>query len=587
MNRILASFRDRLEKCRHNIAGSDSFFYIYEELQHLVTPSLITDIISSSFQHQQLEDIVAIVTSDGIRLLCILALLDQIDQLTNFLAHSTLDSRLPIREEAELQAIAPDLKPVFFTKYQWQFFPWVFQKNYGHLVLHSRTVLPFISDEIIAEGSGGVVSAVEIPTQLQAFINSNDDKVRVVRKRIKALKSRERTEGLLREEVNCLELYRRLRHANIIPLLGSFTLNQEHNLIFPCYSKNLDEFLSQERVGQFMKNTTFSSALVGLASALQCVHETNWRCRVKPNFYTKYGYHHDFRPANILVTESTFVLADFGLAKFSSAPLATEWNENIGHYIAPECMDGSFNPLQVGYSYDIWAFGCFLAEIATYIALGPVGVQNFEIQRKSDTYYEKKYRNSYFFDGQLSSLKPQVRDWLLHLSNQTQDRTIVYLVSLARKMLQFSPKDRLDMNIHLVRLYFIHAKCLFYSSTNSLAQTLSQVNEMQYPGSDRASGELNLELSRLRAFGDFLHMSDATEVDCLHFRDAAFRNLVIDCLSRISTTHSFSKADLIKFTHECVSTERKSGVVTAFAPPKLIEESVQDDISKLCRALPD
>ncbi|KAL5093846.1 hypothetical protein Trisim1_009323 [Trichoderma cf. simile WF8] len=172
MNKILARFCDRLEKCRHHISGSDSFFYIYEELQHVVTPSTITDIISPILQHQQLEDTVAIITNDGIRILCILAILDQIDQLTNFLAHSTLDSRLPIREEVELQAIAPDLKPAFFTKYQWQFFPWVFQKNYGHLVLHNRTVLPFTSDEIIAEGSGGVVSAVEIPTQQQAFVNN-------------------------------------------------------------------------------------------------------------------------------------------------------------------------------------------------------------------------------------------------------------------------------------------------------------------------------------------------------------------------------------------------------------------------------
>ncbi|KAL5093845.1 hypothetical protein Trisim1_009322 [Trichoderma cf. simile WF8] len=250
-------------------------------------------------------------------------------------------------------------------------------------------------------------------------------------------------------------------------------------------------------------------------------------------------------------------------------------------------MDKSFNPLQVGYSYDIWAFGCFLTEIATFMALGPVGVRNFETQRKSDKYYEKKYQNSYFFDGQSSSLKNQVRDWLLNLSNQTQDRVVVCLASLAGKMLQFSPKDRLDMDIHLIRLYFIHAKCLFYSSTDSLLQTLSQVSQMQYAGSNRASAELNLELSRLKAFGDFLHMNDATKVDCLLFKDAGFRNLVIDCLSRISTAHSFSKVDLIKFTHECVSAESESGVVTAFVPSKLLEESVQDDIRQLCRALPD
>lgn len=228
-----------------------------------------------------------------------------------------------------------------------------------------------------------------------------------MRKKVKPARTPETTQRIFIDERECLDLYRILRHPNIVPLLSSFTISDEHHLLFPWYPTTLGEFLQQEiPFGKFNDNSTLLSAMTGLASALQAVHEPRWRSRTTPTFYTRYGYHHDFRPENILVTDSNFILADFGLAypRPTPEPPVKEWVENIGHYIAPECMSSSFEPQEVGRSYDIWAFGCFVSEIATYMAWGPRGVENFRRERTTERFYDERYRNGYFFDGPSSSL---------------------------------------------------------------------------------------------------------------------------------------------------------------------------------------
>lgn len=375
-----------------------------------------------------------------------------------------------------------------------------------------------------------------------------------------------------------------LRHPNIIPLLGSFTQNGQHNLLFPRYACNLDAFLERDRVDAFVNNATFTSAVADLASALQHVHQANWRSRMRPKLHTKYGYHHDFRPANILVTGATFILADFGLAQFASGPPVTTWNENIGHYIAPECMDESFTPQSVGFTYDIWAFGCFLCEIATYMALGCSGVKQFESERKTNTYYDTKYKNSYFFDGKTSSLKSKVTDWLQKLLDQAQDGTVVSFVSLSKKMLQFSPQDRSDMMAHSIRLEFIHAKCLFHSATSSFIRVLGN---SQFTASSHIREKIEIELSHLQAFGDCHHMYDHTTVDCIQFKDESYRIKVKRCLTSLYTNRYLSKADLVKHIHREATTNTNPDGTNQLESSELIDQSFRIDIEELCEAVTD
>jgi len=114
---------------------------------------------------------------------------------------------------------------------------------------------------------------------------------------------------------------------------------------------DLAAFLADDsRYGEFHQNATFSSALSGLASAMETIHKFRFRSIMSPAVITSFGYHHDIRPANIMVTTKTFILTDFGLASSEqdSHKSIGFWRPNIGDYIAPECMNEEMDHQRVG-----------------------------------------------------------------------------------------------------------------------------------------------------------------------------------------------------------------------------------------------
>ena len=52
-----------------------------------------------------------------------------------------------------------------------------------------------------------------------------------------------------------------------------------------------------------------------------------------------------------------------------------------------ECMTPELKPQQVGRSYDTWAFGCLLTELATYMEHGANGVSEFRSQRTTPYFH--------------------------------------------------------------------------------------------------------------------------------------------------------------------------------------------------------
>jgi len=410
----------------------------------------------------------------------------------------------------------------------------------------------------------------------------------VARKRITPLRTAEATNDMFTDERECLELYRRLRHPNIIPLLSSFTLNGEHSLLFPLYSMDLGTFFDKDRSGRFTCDTTFTAAVADLGSALQAVHEANWRSKTSPTFFTRYGYHHDFRPENIFATESMFVLGDFGLAcpRPATKEPVSSWAGGIGHYIAPECMDPEFENGQVGRSFDIWAFGCFLSDIATYMELGPSGLNEFRGRRTTDTFYEEAYQNGYFFDGPSSSMKAEVDTWLRNLSERSRD-SVASLIVLSRRMLQWREIDRSDMAAHSICLSFIHAKELFRSAVGSVASTLSALDRTPFGVSMNTTEELRLELSKLRAFGDILRMEEQGRIDCELFKNTSFATHVKECLSRISASRGSSHTDTARYAPVWTTSASPPGLVKEVKVLGFPDESIRSDIQKLTEALPE
>ncbi|KAJ4424693.1 hypothetical protein N0V82_000621 [Gnomoniopsis sp. IMI 355080] len=351
-------------------------------LPKIFTRSVVTKVVQElkclPEEHIRLIDT---IMEEGLKTFAILVWMHRANGIVLFRTHEALDNRLPLSEDLA-KNIAPDFGAWFAREEQWRFLPYRFppKGHERHVEIGEERILPFIGKSVdLDEGSFGRVFTMNIWPSQQAFFPEDSEEVQIIIKRLKPKIG----DKVYRQERTCLTLMNQLKHPNVIPFLGSYTYRGDRNFLFPRLDMDLKKFLTlPDRFGSFQHDFTFYSALRGLCSALLNIHELHLNQDRHGVDFDSIGYHHDIRPANILVNQETFILADFGLGnvKDSGVRSQTAWTQTLGDYLAPECMEG-LQSQTVGRSIDIWAIGCLIADIVTYIHLGNKGVQEFSKER--------------------------------------------------------------------------------------------------------------------------------------------------------------------------------------------------------------
>ena len=247
-------------------------------------------------------------------------------------------------------------------------------------------------------------------------------------------------------------------------LLGSYTYKGEHSLLFECQDMDLDDFLKcKDRHKDFRSNTTFFTALYGLTSAIEFVH--NCELVDDAGNITITGYHHDIRPNNILVRSNTFLLADFGLSKMDDEDKSsTSLKACGGDYIAPECL--APKP-RLGRPADIWSLGGIMVDIAAYIENGPGGRIDAQNRRMEIGPYPGM-RTAHFFSD--DRLKSGVLSCIHDLQENPADKTVRSLLILSREMLKVPPADRPDAHNVREHAAYIAIKSLFRTALTSMIE---------------------------------------------------------------------------------------------------------------------
>lgn len=319
----------------------------------------------------------------------------------------------------------------------------------------------------------------------------------VIRKELKATHSTSSED--FERECRVLSFLSCLDHPNMVELLGSYTQNGIHSLIFPLAEYDLSKLLGSPQTSKFESQSDYLFALCGLASALDKLHSFS----SKVLDISLIGCHHDIRPHNILVQDGQLLLADFGLTTLKEVTEGskTVWKTGDSRYLAPECedVDNGFQPGEVGRKSDIWSFGCVLLELVTYIMQGPDGVKAFEQSRKV-TLNRIWTVNSFHAGHQPNK---GVETWLTEL-DKNATTACKGLIGLVREMLHIEPNDRLDADqvTHRLRFWTLESKFSILDSN---------LNDTILHGSDL---NMIIEKERLLSWGQTMGITGLAGQNC-------------------------------------------------------------------------
>ncbi|RYP46351.1 hypothetical protein DL768_007414 [Monosporascus sp. mg162] len=208
----------------------------------------------------------------------------------------------------------------------------------------------------------------------------------------------------------------------------------------------------------------------GLADALGRIHNFNFEDDGLE--FSRIGYHHDLRPANILVCDGKFVIADFGLSKLkpddqsSRTILRGGQDDYLGpeHFNYEQWVSGS-----VGRQLDVWAFGCILAEIATFIERKDV--REFREKRMATHRGEHPVTDHAFHLG--GKIRPAVSQWLDELIFRPADPQVAQLVAVVRDMLNPNPFKRPKISEITPKLQLLAIDSMFIAVDGLLQEAFS------------------------------------------------------------------------------------------------------------------
>lgn len=349
--------------------------------------------------------------------------------ILEFLYRRETDSRLTYTEEGLYflpLGVARD-----FANHQWEFCPVILKRAEIHRVLKPNDVLPFLEDDVVGEGGFGTVFKVKLKNDCQKLISANQEVV-VARKELQDRQSNA-------NERTILDLLQTLKHPNIVQFLGSYTQHGVQNLLFQYALMDLEQLFKSERI---MDAHIIYHGMYGITNALTKIHDFTFKDGSVE--FSKIGYHHDLRPANILVHGNIFLISDFGLSRLKADNQDSKSRLKGGNddYLGPE----SFNATNwtngvVGRALDVWSFGCILAETATFIERKSIA----DFKAKREATHDGEFimtDNAFHLEGRI---RPAVIDWLLALALLPSDQQVPGLVDLILQTLNPNSHKRIKM----------------------------------------------------------------------------------------------------------------------------------------------
>ncbi|KAF4967204.1 hypothetical protein FSARC_5211 [Fusarium sarcochroum] len=344
----------------------------------------------------------------------ILALIEKVPAIEDFIAEGLYDHHLPFNHVRELHCAkggrrrqvmkTSDLEdppqPIqLFSKWrdpeaesfedrQWRIHVPVFSTARSdslkptHYILAQKAVPPYMSRKEVGRGGFSAVDKVEIhPGHVDSSVNL----------------------------ASCSTLNRSPYHPHLIRLLWTFSLGPNYHLVFPCADGNLMDLWKEHKTPPAQKHdhsiaVWFARQCLGIVEGLRMIHQDDSHRQLEGK---RHGRHGDLKPENILwfrnfdsneegYSLGTLKISDFGLTRFhgtnSKSRIAADGVGGSPTYRAPEYDVYD----EVSQSYDIWSLACVLLEFVTWYLKGWEEVDNFSEARKNEGRHPEMGEDTFF-----------------------------------------------------------------------------------------------------------------------------------------------------------------------------------------------
>jgi serine/threonine protein kinase len=178
--------------------------------------------------------------------------------------------------------------------------------------------------------------------------------------------------------------------------LGAYQHGDQFFILQEEAEQSLHDYLKEDR--DQMKSDRLWKQVMGIADGLATLHKCYKGLKI--------AYHQDLKPANILIVNGVFKIADFGLLVFKPVSSLDDTGStgvpnahNTGVYAAPR--QGNYTR-----DSDIWSLGCIISELATFDIQGRDEVKSYKEARTADGQSGKDFPR--FFYGQTKVVKKSV-----------------------------------------------------------------------------------------------------------------------------------------------------------------------------------
>ncbi|RYP42656.1 hypothetical protein DL767_000025 [Monosporascus sp. MG133] len=508
------SLRERL------IERKQQGFITVRDLEELITPSAVQQLLSHNNVvpvSQADQDALARALPRARKLVAILVL-GQLERhiLDVIVAHSTTDGVFPIEDWQVVPPLNAD-ESRRVCREQWAVPPVLRREE--HLQLPRGATLPFSSKESVNHGSFGIVYKVKVADgHLDSDMPPGRSKPLVI-----ALKEVEVEEGREDDFMREVVANRRRRHPNLVPLLASYTERRAESgcetvcisMLFPYAELDMEAWLYLCKTPTNLACLSTSEQRLRLyAMAARLVSALTALHKEVGGFVAS---HHDLKPRNILVVGEDLMIADLGMSNL----VRLDRTDGSGVRRAGGLGTRSYRPPEYykegggwerdetrafGRSFDMWAMGCIMIQIAVLVVWGWESgkMREFRKARERIVAQDQQARGavgkrSFEPDDSFVKSIPEVDKWLTLLQEEDGSAMLRGYLAVAIQMLRQDPSDRIyswEAELHLHEL--LHPD-------EPRAARLSMTSDLaQQPTPGQATNRVETPLHRAVAQGNLI-----------------------------------------------------------------------------------